>query len=491
MNSNEIYSKLKELNILNNPLFSDADEITSGLLFSHVFDSLFLFNTTARSWMVYDGRRWIMDEEQKQAELHAARLQRVLVSYLYDNSPSPQSDNGKKFLTYAFSLASHSKRMKMLSDAEAFMRISSEEMDTQGELLNLENGVLDLNSLKILPHSPSFRMTKLANVSYMEEAASPRWEEFLSEIFQGDEGKISYIQRLFGYCLTSETKEEELYLFYGPTTRNGKSTCLETVSYLLGDYCVNMQPETLAQKDRNSRNASSDIVRLKSARVVHCSEAPKRMTFDSSLLKNLTGRDAVTARALYQSEVEFIPEFKIVLNTNYLPDIRDDSVFSSGRIKVILFPRHFTEDEQDKTLKEQLQKPESLSGILNWMITGLRRYREEGMKPPESVVKDTDAYRKESDKVGLFVEECFTVDPLRSISGKEGYLYYHLWCQQYGYYAENKEHFFQDLKGKNLLAKTGTVDGHTVHNVIRGLYITEKTKADLQGTRGTDDDIPP
>ena len=104
------------------------------------------------------------------------------------------------------------------------------------------------------------------------------------------------------------------------------------------------------------------------------------MLFDSSLVKTLTGRDTVSARFLHENEFQFKPKFKLILNSNYLPVISDKTVFSSNRVKVVPFERHFTEKEQNKHLKEQLQQ--EIDGILNWCIQGLSLYRKEGLEPP-------------------------------------------------------------------------------------------------------------
>lgn len=94
-----------------------------------------------------------------------------------------------------------------------------------------------------------------------------------------------------------------------------------------------------------------------------------------------------------------------MINTNYLPTITDDTVFSSGRINVISFDRHFEPQEQDKDLKNRLRDKQELSGILNWCIEGLQLYRKEGLKPPAAVQTATDIYRTDSDKVGNFINE--------------------------------------------------------------------------------------
>lgn len=170
----------------------------------------------------------------------------------------------------------------------------------------------------------------------------------LNEIMQGDTAKIKYLQKMSGRFLTGDTSEEEFYIFFGATTRNGKSTITEILLYLLGDYATTISPESLAIKaNKDSRTASPDIAKLAGTRLVVASEPPRRMLFDSSLVKTLTGRDTVSARFLHENEFQFKPKFKLILNSNYLPVISDKTVFSSNRVKVVPFERHFTEKEQN------------------------------------------------------------------------------------------------------------------------------------------------
>ena len=234
-----------------------------------------------------------------------------------------------------------------------------------------------------------------------------------------------------------------------------------------------MKPETLAVKQNlDSRQASGDVARLAGCRFVNASEPPKRMLFDTALLKSLLGRDSITARHLHQREFEFIPKFKLVINTNYLPTITDDTVFSSGRINVISFDRHFEPHEQDKHLKDRLREKRELSGILNWCIEGLRLYRKEGLEPPEAVKNATEVYRSDSDKIGSFINECLTKSE-RNSKAKDIYDVYAKWCDSNGYGTENKQNFFAELKNKGVFSNSGTVEGKTVKNIVKGYIVND------------------
>lgn len=447
-----------------------------GRLFADVFKDKHRYNPSRKDFMRYDGKRWIDDIEGLSARASAKALSDALVRYAVN------VDTEGKYLKAVAVLCNIRNRNNMLQDSKDIYFFSNEQLDVDDYLLNLQNGTLDLsgNEPVFLSHSPDMLLSKICNAEYNPAADCREWKKFLLEIMQDDEEKISYLQKIAGLSLTGNTEQETCFILYGSTTRNGKSTFCETLIHLLGDYALTMKPESLAVKQNlDSRQASGDIARLAGCRFCNASEPPKRMLFDTALLKSLLGRDSITARHLHQREFSFIPKFKLVINTNYLPTITDDTVFSSGRINVISFDRHFEPQEQDKDLKNRLRNKRELSGILNWCIEGLRLYRKEGLKPPAAVQTATDTYRTDSDKIGNFINECLTKTDKNS-KAKDIYEVYSKWCEENGFGVENKSNFFAELKTKGLFANSGTVEGKTVKNIVKG-YTVETDFIEYEG----------
>lgn len=438
-----------------------------GRLFATVFKDKHRYNPSRKDFMMFDGKKWVDDTEGLSARASAKDLSDALVRY------AVSVDTEGKYLKAVAPLCNIRNRNNMLQDSRDVFFFTNEELDKDDYLLNLQNGTLDLseNEPRFIEHSPDLLLSKICNVEYQPGATCKEWEKFLLEIMQGDKEKIQYLQKIAGLSLTGNTQEETCFILYGSTTRNGKSTFCETLIHLLGDYALTMKPETLAVKQNlDSRQASGDVARLAGCRFCNASEPPKRMLFDTALLKSLLGRDSITARHLHQREFSFIPKFKLVINTNYLPTITDDTVFSSGRINVISFDRHFEPHEQDKHLKDKLRSSSELSGILNWCIEGLRLYRQQGLEPPKTVQNATETYRTDSDKIGNFINECLTKTGKNS-KAKDIYEVYIKWCDDNGYGCENKGNFFSELKTKGLFATSGTVDGKTVKNIVKGYTI--------------------
>ena len=448
--------KITGLELILNKLHAERYETTDkgfGRLFAEVFKDKHRYNSSCRDFMRYDGKRWVDDTEGLAARSAAKQLSDALIKYAVG------VDTDGKYLKAVAPLCNIRNRNNMLQDSRDIYYFSNEDLDQDDYILNVQNGTLDLSQVepKFMKHSPDMLLSKICNVKYDPSASCPIWIKFLDEIMQGDKDKIQYLQKVAGLSLTGNTEQETCFILYGSTTRNGKSTFVETLIYLLGDYAVSMRPESLAIKQNlDSRQASGDIARLAGCRFVNASEPPKRMLFDTALLKSLLGRDSITARHLHQREFTFIPKFKLVMNTNYLPTITDDTVFSSGRINVISFDKHFEPEDQDKQLKNKLRAERELSGILNWCIQGLYMYRQQGFETPQAIRKATESYRADSDKIGNFISECLTKSG-DNCKAKDVYEAYSKWCDENGFGTENKSNFFAELKTKNLFATSGTV----------------------------------
>lgn len=451
------------------------DDKGNGDLFAAMFSNEIRWNVTAKEFYSYDGKVWQQDIGGMIAARCAKELSDVIAIYAVNIE---NEELKEKYRSHINKLGQYKYRQTMLADSKDCSYISADVLDSDKYVLNVQNGVINLRTFEFTEHRHDQLLSKICNVTYDKAARSDLWESFIDTVMQGDKGTISYLQKAIGYSLTGDTREETCFILYGKTTRNGKSTLVETIAYMLGDsqgYALNMKPESLAARQNNdSRQASGDIARLDNCRFLNASEPPKKMIFDVGLLKNLLGRDTITARHLHQSEFQFVPQFKLFINTNFLPLITDDTLFSSGRINVIPFIRHFSEEEQDKTLKDKLREPENLSGILNWCLDGLKAYYRDGLERPEAVKAATEEYRHDSDKLGNFIAERLEADRDKATSAKAIYDEYKSWCSDNGYGIENKGNFLADLRTKGIYKATGTIGGKTVKNVVIGYVISSE-----------------
>lgn len=484
------YKEILDNYIVTKPERPRLDDKSISTLFANLLKDTFRYNTTAKSWYMYDGKRWKEDTEDMQIRQALKKFVDVLCEY-YSVTCKPDDS----YLDELQKLFSKTKRDTIIKDARDCYCFSEEDMDADISLFNCQNCVIKFNrnselGYEILEHNPNFLLSKISNVTYDPDANPDTWQTFISEIMQNDIEKANYLQKAVGYSLCGYNAEERSFLLYGPSSRNGKSTFLETISYALGNYAMIMSCDTLSQKNRNPKQASGDIARLKNVRFLRMSEPEEKMVFDAKTLKALTGRDTIVARNLFQREFEFIPIFVLFINTNHLPIVTDDTLFTSDRLSVITFDKHFREEERNTQLKDILKLEENISAVFNWCLQGLTNYYHEGLQPPQSVVNATNDYKDSSDKIGLFFDDCLIKDSHHTLSFKVVFEEYQKWCEECKYGVENKSNLKKKLESKGLLSATGTISGKTVKNVIKGYRIRSEYDGDAISDDTSDGFVP-
>ncbi|GHU87281.1 hypothetical protein FACS1894202_01310 [Clostridia bacterium] len=377
------------------------NDIGTARLFYDLHRGIIRYVVESKTWYVYDGRVWRKDE----SGFRTMEMCKTFATAYSDYAVNACSDDSD-FLKYTAKLATRRNRESVLNDAKSIAPMSLSAFDTNKYLLNLQNGTYNLQNFSIQPHRAENYITKMTRVRYDQTARCSRWEKFIDEIMCGDKNTAEFLQKALGYSLTGDTNAcNGFYILYGQSTRNGKSTLTEAIGYILGDYARTVQPQTLAKRSSDGAAPSPDIARLKGARFVCTPEPEKGLELNSALIKQLTGGDTYVGRFLNENPFEFVPEFHIFFNTNHLPRTNDDTIFASGRVKIIPFDRHFTDKEQDHSLKGLFRKSVNKSAILNWLIDGYRRMLDSGSDVTERMQTALDEYRSECDSIGNFLSE--------------------------------------------------------------------------------------
>ncbi len=405
-------------------------DIGNGNLFADWYKNEARYVPERKKWFVYDGRMWNADV----GDLRVMELCKNLADQLAVYALSIEDEQKRQeYLKFVGHWQRRNYRETILKDAASVYPMEISAFDSDPLLFNCLNGTLDLRTRQFRPHAPSDLLSMMAGVKYDPDAHSELWEQTVAAAMQEDMDKTVFLQKAMGYGVTGDISEECFFILYGPTARNGKGTIMETYIRMLGDYGRTSKPETIAQKQTiNNGGPSEDIARLAGARVVNISEPGKHMVLSAALVKTLTGGDTVTARFLNENSFEFIPQFKLFVNTNHLPKVTDVTIFNSGRVKVIPFERHFTEEERDRDLKRKLSDERELSGILNWCLDGLWLMRETGLTPPQAVQSATAQYQRDSDKISRFVEDMLESEIGGEVCTEDAYKAYQDWCTRNG-----------------------------------------------------------
>lgn len=440
---NKLQAKLTELDPVSNSRYRSGD-MGFGRLYADFFKDIARYVPERKKWYIYNGKCWVADI----SSLMAMELCKDLADTLMVYAVSIKDENTRvSYLEHCRKWQQRRFREIYLKEAPSIYPIPMSEFDVNRYLFNCNNGTLDLKSRAFRPHSPDDLLTKLCPVDYVPSARSERFENFIDEIMSHDKEKSRFLQKALGYGISGDTKHECLFLLYGELTRNGKGTLMESCLYTIGDYGRAVRPETIAQKHNiNSQAPSEDLARLAGIRFANISEPSRGLVLNAAQVKSMTGNDTLNARFLNENSFDFKPQFKLYINTNYLPVISDMTLFSSGRVIIIPFERHFEEWEQDKTLKEEFAKPEVQSAILNWLVEGYYLLQKEGLKPPQAVIEATDNYSHESDKIAQFAEERLIKDDESEVRTSLLYNAYRNWCADNGCFTENSRNFNHELR---------------------------------------------
>lgn len=432
-------------------------------------------------WHVWDGRRWYREggeaETVKRAHLTARAARREAAAFAAeDGVTKTEVSDYRKF---AAGLGNASKINAMIAQAAPYLRAPLTDMDRAHFRMTVLNGVLDLGDLedqedgvdpiRLAPHDRDDLTTLLAPVTYDPLAEAPRWLAFL-DLALPDRKIQAFLQRFFGYSLTGDISEQALLILFGPGG-NGKSTFLNAVKAVIGDYHRAAAIETFLHNDRQSGSqATPDRARLYGARLVTAVEPSSGARLSENMLKTVTGGDTLTARHLHKEDFEFVPAFKLILSCNTRPHIRgvDEGIWR--RILTVPFKRPIHKMvEVDRHIDAKLAA--EASGILNWLLDGYRMWREIGLKPPEQVLAETRKYRADSDPVGEFLAEWTVADPDGHVGATDLYEAYVRWCKQAGADAYSHTGF-------------GKIAGQKLERVQKGTRV-------YVGIRLTQDALPP
>ena len=423
------------------------------------------YNSKRKEWMVWNGAYWESDDKEQ-----ALKKLESLVRDLQTEALSQEVRNERdQLVKHLLRCDSYPKLRDILALSRMHLAIDDNRFDTDPYLLNVANGTLNLTTGVLQAFCRTDFLSRTSAVRFDADAKCPVFDAFIDEISLNRPELVAYLQRVLGYAMTGDTKAQAFFVLYG-NGANGKSTLLNIVKRILGPYAQQASIRTFTNHDRQQTN---DLADLKGARLVSVSEAEQTHKFSEALIKQLTGGDSLRARQLYQKEIEFTPQSKYFIGTNYLPEIKG----TDGGIwrRVNLIPFDFKAQSPDQDLPEKLWK--EASGILNWLLKGCLAWQVEGLNPPSVVADSTNKYRKTSDIVGLFLDEMCVAQVGSTVSKKELYDGFVSWCDEMGH-----DKIAQKVFGEALLSR-GFRDGKrtTKSRTWQGLKLfASELEKDLQ-----------
>lgn len=422
-------------------------EMGMASLFGLIYSENARYCPERNSWYTYYDGAWRKDTRAVLVSEKIKEFTRLMILYCGEIE---DEDVRKSYMKFIAKLGDRRMRDRILRDAEGELRISAAEFDSDPYLINCLNGTYNLRDFSFREHNWSDFLTMRTAFEHTvsRDVRCERWEKFIEEVTEGDTEKADFLQRALGYSLLGMSNEECMFILHGKTTRNGKSTLLNTVQTMLGDYATTVDVEMICKNNCRARaeEATPQLAKLKGKRFVTMAESGEYSRLDEEKIKQYTGGEQISARELYQSPISFTPQFTFWLSCNDLPSITDKNLFASDRVKVIEFNRHFKPNEQDITLKNEFSRKENMSGIFMWLVNGYKKYLDRGLSISDRLRQPIKQYEKDNDLVLQFLEARSVVEKGARIKSKDLYLAFKMWAKSEGVYVLSARKFNAEME---------------------------------------------
>jgi putative DNA primase/helicase len=432
------------LTVANDTLASIARNLTdvgNAARFVLMFGSMLRYCYAREMWVMFTGKRWewdrlgravalakqmmlaILDEAQTESRL-AAEAQ----SKGDEQAAAKHADRASALVKWGIASQRKERITAAVSLAQPDLAISPDDLDANPLLLNLQNGTFEIETAILRPHRREDFITKICRGSYRPDAPRKELNKFLARIFRTHPTLIGFIQRAFGYGATGLTIEQVVFFLFGRGA-NGKTTLIDAVMYVLGDFAGKADPDLLMMRD-GSPGHPCNVADLMGKRSVVVSETNDGKRFDESKLKDLVGETRLKAREMYGSFFEFTATTKFFMYSNHKPVVRGTDFGFWRRMRLIPFVETIGDEEKDADLPGKLKS--EVDGILTWIVDGAVLWRSEGLGVPVEVSAATADYRQEMDSIGAFIDD-FCLDGEKLVSyAKDLYAAYTKWCDENG-----------------------------------------------------------
>ena len=408
-------------------------DIRNGRRFAGRFRDRLLYIADRGDWLIFNSETGWLPTTPGEAE----RAAKVIVDEMQAEAAEryrtgPDDPKTKRLMAEVLrsSRAANVRAMIDMAKSEPGMSAQLADFDNDLMVIGLQNCIFNLDRWNYEKPTPERKVSKRANVEYDPDAECPRFLKFIEEV-QPDPEIRRFLQRFLGYCLTGCTNEQVFVYLHGGGL-NGKSTFIELIAWVLGDYAHKISTDMLMSHQRNPAGPSPDIVSLKGSRLVFANETEEGQRLAEARIKDLTGGDTLTGRVPYAKEnITFQPVHKLIIAGNHRIEVRDNSIGMWRRVILVPFRVTIPEADRDRHLCDTL-KAEG-AGVLNWMLAAFWDYKTNGLNVPQAIRAATAANRSEQDLVGEWIaDKCVTGVEMQE-NKSVLYLDYAAWAKAYGY----------------------------------------------------------
>ena len=367
-------------------------------------------------------------------------------------------------------------RGSILSSLKKYMEVEfiySQPFNNKNHL-NFTNGMLNLDTKELEPHSKDFMSTIQHDYDYNKDDKCPKWEKVIAEICNNDQDRLDAIQEMFGYCLTTSVSLQKAFFLIGNGS-NGKSLVLNVLEKVVHkNNCSNLELDELGEGFRR--------ISLYGKTVNIGSETKTNINGAENTFKKIVGGDTISGSYKGVDNLEFRPFAKMVFAMNDMPKSKDITHGFLRRIHFIEFPIKFVIGEpkhkNERRADVDLTLDDEISGIINWSLIGLDRVNKNRKLTETKENKRLSYTLKEiSNPVQAWLADKFDIIFLNGTSyqGSRQELFdiYRIWCSDSNVMLCSMRNFFLNLNN------TIPVRNMRLSNRSRGIEIQKSDALEL------------
>jgi putative DNA primase/helicase len=481
--------KATRFNISSNEVFNFLEQNEDGdaALFVELHRGKLVYDASACEWFVWAGHHWkldlieealdgiravidvYLDEAKRQAWRQDSKLKKGKTE-----AAANHGEIRNRLLKRVNLLQSEKRKKSVLHLArvgKGSLAISGQQWDSDPMLLGCDNGVIEQKTGKHRAGRPEDYIKTACPTKWEGlNKNCPTWEKFIGEIFvkeetfKTDTELVNYFWKLLGFGITG-LSTEHIFPFLWGMGRNGKTTLIELVKFVMGDLAHKTESELLLQQKhpRQPGTPNPTLLALRGKRIVWAAETDDGRKLNVGRLKELSGGETLTARQLYtKTKTDFETTHLLLLLTNFKPIAPAGDYALWKRIHLIPFQLSFVDDPQkpferqaEKNLLKKLKG--EAPGILAWFVRGCLKWQKEGLKPPGAVLSATKEYQADEDILKHFEEDCCLKNAQYEESSSNLYTRYKAWCPDMGHYPMSSTKFGREMKKRHKFEKRGCV----------------------------------
>lgn len=398
-------------------------------------------------WMAWDGRIWRRTPSQDVAD----QVRRFFLGCwraALNNLAETQNDQER---TTAENIVKGWKKTLALSRINNIVTLTQgiptiltrgTEFDAHPDLLNVGNGIIELDTGELRPHDPQLLLTRITPVDYHYGSMHPDWSAALAAL---PEDVRPWAQLRYGQAITGHMPPDDLLIVHDGSGENGKTTLAEAFRAALGDYFVQVSHRALLG---DASQHPTELMTFRGARFALLEELPEGRRMNVNRLKMVVGTPHLRARLIAKDEIEFKCSHSLFLNTNHLPVIDETDHGTWRRLARLRFPYRFLKPDAepqepndrwgDPNLRQRLHESRGrqAEAVLAWLVAGaVAWYANDRVMPtpPERVANDTHEWRSKSDLLLNFADEELEFDGGSHVMSKELLGVFNQWLKARGH----------------------------------------------------------